>query len=147
MRPANKDNEAKTMCLGSRTRSPVEQVESQEPEHDRTDEADLEAPRQVFGAGSEEPEHSHRRGSNPGVGAGAQADAPGQVHDEGLRDQYGDDVRPVSAEVEAVVERPPQQDRQRRPMLVVREPDAFGVRRRVEQTPPNEEVPLVAEEP
>ena len=131
----------------SRSRSPVEQVESQQPEQDRPHEADLEAPRQVFGAGAQEPEHRHRGSSYPDIGASAQADPPGEVHDEHLRQQHGNDVRPVRTEVENAVKPPPEQDGQRRPVLVVRVPDALGVRRRVRQAPPDQEVPLVAKEP
>ena len=59
----------------------VEQVESQQAEKHRTDEADLETPPEVLRSRPEEPEQRHRGGSHPNVDARPPAQAPRQVHD------------------------------------------------------------------
>ena len=114
-----------------------------ETEQNRTDEADLECPKDVLLTGTEEHERpGHNRGG-PRPRTGAHHHRAQQQRRDEVNGGKSDLVRDVGAQREQAEERAISKDRNRRPVFGVRPQEVAHIAR----IPLGEEAPLVAKEP
>lgn len=122
----------------------IDQDEGNISEQDRPDEADLERPQQILVASAEHQEHRHEDRRNPGVDPDPHHEAPDKMCQQEMGNDEDSNIRKVRSDSEYGEKSPVLQNRQRRPMLIVRSPKP---RHRVGQTAVGNKVPVIAKKP
>ena len=142
MRPSAPGGEAEPIA-SVRSAVMIGEHQVRQTEHDRADEPHLECPDDVLLSRAEQRERGCGRGRDPGVDARASHSEPEQHGGDEVRRNDQNQVGPVARQAEDVVEHAPLDDRNRRPVPVVRLQQSIDA----SAVATGEERPLVAAKP